>query len=94
MEDSGNELNKTWSLPFRSLLVLIKYSIRQKVVRVPKGAFIRYAETVEEKDQRGEEVVFELSLNGRVEVGREFEADRTSREALKEAKSVGLGNNR
>lgn len=94
MEDGGNELNKTWSLLFRSLHVLIKYSTRQKVVRVPKGAFIRYDETVEEKGQRKEEVVFEVSLNGREEVGREFEADRTSREALKEAKGVGLGNNK
>lgn len=34
-----------------------------------------------------------MSLNGREEVGREFEADITSREALKEAKGVGLGSN-
>lgn len=36
MEDGGNELNTTRSLPFRSLLVLIKYSTRQKVVESPK----------------------------------------------------------
>lgn len=35
-----------------------------------------------------------MSLNGRIEVGLEFEADRTSREVPKEAKDVGLGNNR
>lgn len=35
-----------------------------------------------------------MSLNGRVDVRRELEADRTNRETLKEAKHVGSGNNR
>lgn len=39
-------------------------------------------------------MVLEVSLKGRVEVGREFEADGTSREVLKEAKVVRLGNNK
>ena len=37
------------------------------------------------------EVVFEVSFNKRIEVRRELEADKTSREALNEAEDVGLG---
>ena len=36
-------------------------------------------------------MVFEVSLNKRVEVRRELEADETNRGALNEAEDVGLG---
>lgn len=38
----GIELNKTWSLPFRSSLVLVKYNTRQKVERVQERSTHSY----------------------------------------------------